>query len=405
MAEAASIVRRVLFAGLVLATAAGAMAQSAAAIIAKDDPEAALQLNSRDAVAIVFNMDRLLQGQGAGGDVAPEELAKSGRAALLSAPLSAGGLRLIGLSAGMAGDRQKATRLMALSTAVSRRDLSTQVWLIEDRVTAGDVPGVLDHYDVALSTNEYAAGLLFPVLSAALGNDQIRTAFSPLIGQRRPWMVPFLTFAIANGETPQYLAEMILARGGLPRDADYRPVETLLLGRLGATRQYSTARQFALSLPGVTPATLTEAGFTDRAMDTALAPLTWQFATQSDVRAARDGSSQIVVQARTDTRGLAAFRTLFLTPGEYSFVQTVAPVAEQDVASIRWELRCLTDKADIVWSQDVAAPRAESQARYPVHIPVGCGVQQLTLTVSGGGSQADSSLRVGPIHLEPSAGS
>ena len=43
--------------------------------------------------------------------------------------------------------------LFHFASSLSRRDVPTQLWLIEDAVRKNDIPGALSHYDAALRSS------------------------------------------------------------------------------------------------------------------------------------------------------------------------------------------------------------------------------------------------------------
>jgi hypothetical protein len=394
-------IARLLLVALVLGLALLAGLRAAGAALREDDPEQALRLNANDALALVFSMDRrLVQLGGVAHD--PAALTATARRALKSEPLSPSALRQIGLAADAANDHNRARDLMQISNRVSRRDLGAHAWMIADRAAAGDIAGVLDHYDLALSTDDRAAALLLPALSAALVDPQIRSALLPFIGKARPWMAGFLGYAIANNARPQDLADLVMARGGLPGEPGYGARETQLLKQLVAKAQYAAAYRYGHSLRGGRASALSEAGFTEQTMDPALVPLTWQLTDQPEVRARRDDASRLAVLAASNARGVAASRVLFLRPGAYQFTQAIAPLPQTEPAPLTWELHCLpSGPSDLIWRQVVPASQSATRYRSAIIIPAQCQAQKLSLIITGRDLQSESGVRLGPVTLEP----
>ncbi len=83
-------------------------------------------------------------------------------------------IRLLGYVADARGDTKKARHLMLLSQKVSRRDLGTQLWLIEDAVARDDKRAALNHYDIAMRATPSSFPILFPTLTGALGDPDVR---------------------------------------------------------------------------------------------------------------------------------------------------------------------------------------------------------------------------------------
>jgi len=82
--------------------------------------------------------------------------------------------RTLGLELETEGRRGDAERLIRFAERLSRRDLPTQLWLIEANVARNDIEGALAHYNIALRTSQAAADVLFPILVQAI----LSTAFA-----------------------------------------------------------------------------------------------------------------------------------------------------------------------------------------------------------------------------------
>lgn len=116
------------------------------------------------------------------------------REALRAEPLAPSALTALGLNSQLRGDGEGARRLFAHSDAISRRELGTRLWLIEDAVARGDIPAALSHYDIALRTARSAPDLLFPVLSAAIADPAIAEALARLMAKQPPWGEQFIVY-------------------------------------------------------------------------------------------------------------------------------------------------------------------------------------------------------------------
>lgn len=394
------IARRTVLVAATSALAVVAGLQAGGAAMSRTEPQKALRLNANDAVALVSETDRrILATQGAKLD--PVATAATARRALLLSPLNSGALRQLGISADTANDHLRARSMMQLSNRVSRRDFLTHLWMIEDSAGSGDIPAALDHYDLALSTNDRGIGALFPVLSAALGDADIRAAFLPMIGKGRPWMADFLGYAILTNPNPENIATLIMARGGLPKGRAYAPLAAQLLAQLLNKGQYAVAYRYGLSLPGMQPKLLGDASFSVVAPNPALAPLMWQFTDQPEVRTRREDAGRLAVVAASNARNVAASRILYLRPGTYHFTQSVEPLSGLEAAPLLWELRCLPATGpDPIWRQELPIVTAAGRYRATLTVPAGCQAEQLTLTITGRDLQSDSGVKLGPVALE-----
>ena len=159
----------------------------------------------------------------------------------------------------------RSRRRFEYAQALSRRNLATQLWGIEDSVRQGDVRGALHHYDIALRTEPAAADLLFPILATATADPAIRSPLVHLLAKRPMWGGNFITHMSASGPDPKVTAVLFaeLRRAGVTvsDEASARAVDRLLDRnlpahawsyyasiRLGATRTASRDPKFTASL-------------------------------------------------------------------------------------------------------------------------------------------------------------
>lgn len=105
---------------------------------------------------------------------------------------------VVGLADDLQRNRRGAGRAFAYAQRLSRRDLPTQLWLLESAVARGDVGQALRHYDTALRTQERAPELLFPVLIAATSAPNVRDELSKLLASGPDWAPSFLNQLTAS---------------------------------------------------------------------------------------------------------------------------------------------------------------------------------------------------------------
>ncbi len=122
-------------------------------------------------------------------------------------------IRLLGYVADARGDQKKAREFMLLSQKVSRRDFGTQLWLIEDAVKRNDKKQALYHYDIAMRTTPSSFPLLFPTLTGALDDPEVRAGLAPYVKAAPEWLLSFLPHAIGTSENPSYLVDVLLKAG------------------------------------------------------------------------------------------------------------------------------------------------------------------------------------------------
>ncbi len=123
----------------------------------------------------------------------------------------------LGINAQLRGDGAAASRLFTYAEKLSRRDLQTQLWMIEAAVGRGDIPGALRHYDIALRTKRQSWDLLFPILTSASANPPVRAELVKTLAARPPWAEPFINHVAAHPADPQAASTLFLdlRRAGL----------------------------------------------------------------------------------------------------------------------------------------------------------------------------------------------
>lgn len=154
-------------------------------------------------------------------------------------------LRALGTNAQIRGDTLSARQYFKISDRMSRRDLGTRLWLIEDAVARDDVSGALDHYNIALTTSRGAAGLLIPILVSAITDEAIAKELVDTLSQKPVWTQTFL-YEVAKDADPAAAArlfERLTSVSIVPYDG-YR---TSVVNRLFGLGEYQAAWTFYAS--------------------------------------------------------------------------------------------------------------------------------------------------------------
>lgn len=364
----------------------GAAVHAASWLTQARAPSASLSLDSENAVALVRAADlKIVQNE---GRIDGPELLQTGRAALRSAPLTAGGLRLIALAKQTAGRIDQATRLLELGSRVSRRDLGSQLMLIEFAVQRQDIAGALRHYDIALRTNRSAENLLFPILTATLDDPSIRSGLRETIRPGPPWVGSFLTHALrAGGQSRNVAALMAGADGNWP-PARRRTVRDALLAGLAADRAFVDLAQSYRRTPGSNPAVLTDASFAATTSGTPEA-VAWRPTTSPQISATFEQSNQpgrapnLRVSVEPGASLIAARKLLMLPPGNYRLSGTLDADNWPAGAEARWVLKCaLTPDEPTIWSGAFTGQGTPRNAAGTFATDARCPAQYLDLVVA-----------------------
>jgi hypothetical protein len=158
--------------------------------------------------------------------------ARLARLALRQDATAIAAIVVMGLEAQLHGDLAGARRWFAYSQALSRRDVQTQLWAIEDAAARGDSLEALAHYDIALRTSKTAPDLLYPVLANAISDPVIRSALAPMLARRPIWTQSFLRYLAESGNDPRSVALLFAdaRRAGvpIPAEASAKVVDTLV---------------------------------------------------------------------------------------------------------------------------------------------------------------------------------
>lgn len=187
-------------------------------------------------------------------DVASTEaIGRWARLALRQDPTVVEAVVTLGLQAQLRGDLPNARRLFAYAEQLSRRDLKTQLWAIEDTVARGDVPQALHHYDIALRTSTTAPELLFPVLANAIADPVIRANLISTLAAKPIWGTGFVVYIVSKGQNSKLTAALFTglhhAGVALPQD-----VTAALINNLVAIDEVDDAwRFYAMIRSGAEP--------------------------------------------------------------------------------------------------------------------------------------------------------
>lgn len=149
----------------------------------------------------------------------------------------------LGVNADIRGDRVAARRYFTYAQALSRRDLRTQLWMIEDAVARGDVPATLRQYDISLRVFPYLEKMLYPVLVSAVGDSTIRKALARTLAGKPSWGESFINFVAVDNPKPQSTAELFVdlrrLGGVIPQSAQASVINALInKGAVGAAWSY-----------------------------------------------------------------------------------------------------------------------------------------------------------------------
>jgi len=227
--------------------------------------------------------------------------------------------------------------------AMSRRDIPTQMWLIERNVAANNVPGALAHYGVALRVAPETSQQLFPILAAALNDPDLVLPITRLVRDGDSWRSQFLYFVNVNATNLPHLARLYLTLGRM--GAPPAPVQTVaLLSRMIQAGDLDSASSLYVQLDPRWRrddiAAQLNGGF-DHEGDSP--PLGWEIADGAASRGDRPGAGgnpALIVNVPDADSNLSARRLMLLPAGAYRFTANIGRVDGAGQGRLRIALAC-----------------------------------------------------------------
>lgn len=346
----------------------------------------------------------LVSEQLSGPEAGPADRSRAdelARLALRQDPTAVSAVATLGINAQVRGDTAAARRIFAYSETLSRRDLRTRLWAIEDAVGRGNIPGALRNYDVALRTSRVAPDLLFPVLASAISDAEIRQALISTLARRPAWSEPFLGFVAGTGPDARATAKLFEAvqRRGIALPGGAAPA---LVGRLLAEGQVDDAWRFYTALtPRADRRIARDPDFT--ANLTSPTPFDWVPITDSGVsatlqRGERGGIFDFAVPPNLG--GPVLRQTQLLPPGDYAIEGRSIGIEQADNALPYWTLTC-PDGREL--GRMVVPNSAQAGGRFAGRftVPAGCPVQQLLLVARPSEQLSGLTGQIDDIRLQP----
>jgi hypothetical protein len=324
-----------------------------------------------------------------------------GLRALRQDPTAVPAVVTLGIVAQAQGDKPAAARLFAFSEKLSRRDFQTQLWLIEDAVSRGNVAGALTHYDTALRTSRIAPDVLFPILSGAAADPTIRDGLLRVFLKRPSWMESFIAYMARNGPSPQATASLLLrARSaGVPVSAE---AGVVLITSLIARGQVEDAwRFYAASREKVDRRISRDPRF--NAVNTAPSLFDWVLTEDAGMGASmqREGDAGLFDFAVPPGMGGPLIQQMqVLPPGEYQLTGHSRGVDQPSASSPYWVVSC-RDGGEVA---RVPIPNSTERNGYfagVFRIPSDCPVQTLVFMARPSEALSGSTGQLDQVQVRP----
>jgi hypothetical protein len=307
----------------------------------------------------------------------------------------------IGLNAQVRGDVPQARRLFAYAGLLSRGEIQTELWAIEDAVARGNVGDALTHYDIALRSTPTLSQMLFPPLTSASTDPEIRASLIKRLAAKPSWGSDFIIHVAVNTSDPKSAAQFFgsLHRAGVAVP-DY--ARAYLLGTLLNDKATDSAWEYyAMLVPQADRRKSRDPHFAGT-MDPP-SRLDWVIEPTQGMNAS--------IQ-RTDRNGIVDFTAPPMAAGPVIQQLQVLPagsyivrghslgIKKQPDDKLYWSLNC--ENGIEIGKVDVP-DSANSGGRFKgvLNVPVDCPLQKLALMVYPAENSVGVSGQIDYVQLEP----
>jgi hypothetical protein len=354
LSPAFSAIGRWAFVALLLALGVQIVRFSLGDLLTDDDPELSIIVDPTQTEARVAVSRRLMTSESSKTD----EALAGARGALGENPLSPDALTLLARGNERKGDKDRATQLMILASRVNPKDLTSQLWLLNEDLGSARVNSALERVDVLLRSQS----------SQII--DQLATALTPIL-LREPYRSAYVKVLRTNPTwRPLSFNQFIRLSADLT-------ALNYLFGELQSGEQGPTQKELEVFLRR-----LTEAGLLDEAHDAWIRTIPLERRDEADLLYNAHLSYPLTnlpfewvitpvpralaqVEARKDERvlnivflgGSVKFEhvshLLNLAPGAYRFKGREQSEDLQNELGLRWRIFCIGDTADTLGATDL----------------------------------------------------
>ncbi len=341
------------------------------------NPGIALRLSAENARANTGRASVELYGT---EDPDLEQASKYAGAALSRDLTQVSAVRNLGIILDRRNDTQGARTIMQHALKLSRRNLGTHIWLIEDAAKRNDLSKVLDQYDQALRTSRSSWAILPESLSQALIAPDVRVALAERI-KRKPQWAGHVVNHIAT-QTP-HLSEAADLFGNLI-EYGYIPSEnaaSALIGRLGDRKDFADG--FALYQQYLEADTNPLNGNFQTADK--YTPFDWSLEQGASLIDLTDDNVGLEIRGSRTIPKVSASRIYQLQPAQYTLISDVEAADREDRGALQISLSC-TGKEDKLVYESLSVGETKTQSiRRSFTVPTGCPTQMLELSASNDG--------------------
>jgi hypothetical protein len=307
--------------------------------------------------------------------------------ALTRSPASTRAIRVLAVSALLGGDEARADQLMQSALALSRRDLASNLYMIERAVAANRPGRALHFFDIALRTSPASNDQLMPVLANAIADDALFQYFDKLAARNPPWFSGFVASATYFAPPVRNVTRLAVRHPALTAGKDAQ-IPGLLLDRLVRDKDFAFANRYYRSLgrPGSRAGTLVR----DEKITSSsyVGPFEWAFVVQEAFGGEVASQGGLRFYASDGGSGGVASQLLLLDPGRYSLASHLEAGFSPREGMAEWRVECM-DGPQLGAFRAQSTGRGVAAARGVFQVPAqGCPAQRLALHVSAAAGSA-----------------
>ncbi|MCJ2189202.1 hypothetical protein [Novosphingobium beihaiensis] len=272
-----------------------------------------------------------------------EQVYKALRNAALREPVSSYALGMLGAVTDYRQDKARARTLFKLSEQMSRRNLLTQMWLIQDAVGRDDVREAIHHYDRAMRVSVETREQLMPVLISAASAPGILKELLPVLAERPTWWRDFAREISKTGSDPRAMSAIIIGLKPNLLNIDERHAAEGFLRRIVALKARRIALRTVNRLEGKRGLyrTIQNGAFEE---GLGLLPFAWLMHEQGEIQAYRgavpNSGYGIWIETHNGVDGDAAKQLIGLGPGRHVFTGVVGSEPSVSAGQVSINISC-----------------------------------------------------------------
>lgn len=210
-------------------------------IAASTDPEAAVRQFPTSQALANLAIDRARKGEALGRAEARALALRS----LAWKPANPEAAAALGLAA---EDPARSALAFRYSEVMSRRNVVTQLALVEAAVSASAPAEALKHYDRAMRVSLPTRVIMFPILTAAASDPELQPMIAKYVAARPSWASSFVDELAGKGSDPHAIAAVVSAYTPDIHNDQERAQLSLAVSRLVDLRAVGAARDLFLSV-------------------------------------------------------------------------------------------------------------------------------------------------------------